>query len=505
MGWKINRMNVKRWKAALFALALVPPIQFTPATVDFGTIDPFGGPVSASVSVKNVSDVPLTLTRVSTSCGCTTAQVELGEIASQEERAMQVEFDPAAHPDVRGGITRVVYLNTSDPDFPEVELDVVGTVEEWKVATVFFNEACSDCGELVEEHFPRIFGDFGYRLDLRDYINDRSHRRTLSQMNEAWGVPFELQAHIETFVGDKLLIGGHVPEEVIRTLLAQPEAYDKLLVYQDEMHGDAKEYRVWDFQGEVKTYAIDEPIERYFEEEAGGVGQGTVDEKRGFWSMFALVSGSAFLDGINPCAFAVLLFFIAFLFTLKRTRAKIWQMGLVYIGAIYLAYVLIGFGIAQAIVISGAPHLMAKIGAYLVIALGAIQLIGIILPSFPIRLRIPLDTKAVLEHWLYRATLPSAFIGGFLVGLCTFPCSGGIYVAIIGLLSTQATRVGGIAWLLWYNVLFVAPLLILLALSANRRTTEHLQALERVESKRVRVFIGLFMVALGAIILVFFT
>ena len=68
---------------------------------------------------------------------------------------------------------------------------------------------------------------------------------------------------------------------------------------------------------------------------------------------------------------------------MKKTRAKIWQMGLVYIRAIYLAYLLIGLGIAQAIVMAGAPHLMAKIGAYLVIALGGHSVFDRGLPFVP--------------------------------------------------------------------------------------------------------------------------
>ncbi|MCR4314289.1 MAG: hypothetical protein NUV84_03520 [Candidatus Uhrbacteria bacterium] len=372
-----------------------------------------------------------------------------------------------------------------------------------QTVTVYFNEACQDCGELVQEMYPMLFGEYGYTLELHDYINERSNRALLTQANDSWGVPFELQSHIETFVNDRLLIGGHVPEKVIRYLLENPDAYDRLLVYQDAMHGEETEYRVWDFEGDIKTYPIDEPITTYLAQTSSGAQ--TQMPRQGFWGLFAVITSSAFLDGLNPCAFAVLLFFISFLFTIKKTRAKIWKMGLVYIGAIYLAYLLIGLGIAQAIIISGSPHLMAKIGAYLVIGLGLIQLLGVLFPAFPIHLRIPIDTKATLEKWMYKATLPAAFIGGFLVGLCTFPCSGGIYVAVIGMISAQSTIVEGTSWMLWYNLVFVSPLLILLALSSNPKVTEHLQKLERAEARNTKLLIGGFMIALGAIILIFFT
>lgn len=368
---------------------------------------------------------------------------------------------------------------------------------------VFFNEACKDCGELVKETYPDFFEEYGYELEFFDYINERSNRVLLTQKNEEWGVPFELQSHIEAFIGENLLIGGHVPQETIRYLLEHPDEYGRLLVYQDKMHGEETDYRVWDFQGEIKTYPIDEPITTYLQEAATSTS--TIKSDRGFWGLFAIITSSAFLDGLNPCAFAVLLFFIGFLFTIKKTKAKIWKMGLVYIGAIYLAYLLIGLGIAQAIIISGAPHLMAKVGAYLVIGLGVIQLLGVAFPSFPMKLRIPLDTKATLEKWMYKATLPASFIGGFLVGLCTFPCSGGIYVAIIGMLTAQSTAMEGTFWMLWYNLIFVSPLIILLLLASNNKTTEKLQKWEQAESMHMKLLIGVFMIALGAIILIFFT
>lgn len=378
--------------------------------------------------------------------------------------------------------------------------------ERNKKATVFFNEACKDCGELVKSFYPEFFASYGYEIELQDYINERENRQSLNAYNNDWGVPFELQSHIEAFVGNKLLLGGHVPENVMRYLLENPDEYDRLLVFQDKMHGEETEYQVWDFEGEIRTYSIDEPITTYLSEKRNEDSEAVLSPvKKGFLSMFLLVTSSAFLDGLNPCAFAVLLFFIAFLFSIKKIKRQIWKMGLVYIVAIYLAYFLIGIGIAQAFVITGSPHLMAYIGSYLVIALGLIQLIGVVWPKFPVKLRIPLNTKATLEKWMFRATLPASFIGGFLVGLCTFPCSGGIYVAIIGMLTVQRTFFQGLGWMVWYNLIFVLPLFILLGLASNKKTTERMQVLERAESKKVKAAIGAFMVILGAVIILFFT
>lgn len=381
--------------------------------------------------------------------------------------------------------------------------DAKGTAR--KTVTVFFNEACQGCKVLVKDFYPGFFEEYGYGIELRDYVNERENRTELSAMNERLGIPFELQSHIEAFVGDRLVFGGHVPEDIMRYLLEHPDEYDRLLVFQDKMHGDETDYRVWDFEGEIRAYPIDEPITTYLRETKDGRNSSGSLVRKGFLSMFLLVSSSAFLDGLNPCAFAVLLFFIAFLFSMRKLKEQIWKMGLVYVGAIFLAYFLIGIGIAQAFIISGAPHLMAYIGSVLVIVLGLVQIAGAIWPKFPIRLRIPLDTKATLEKWMFKSTLPATFIGGFLVGLCTFPCSGGIYVAIIGMLAAQRTFFQGLGWMVWYNLIFILPLIILLIASSNPKSVEKLQILERAESKKIKLAVGAFMVALGAVIILFFT
>lgn len=489
---------------------------------DFGDIIQSEGPVSTTVQISNNSDQKLEINRLSTSCGCTTATMDLSDLQPGETRDMKITFDPMTHPDQFGAITRVVYLQTSDPNLPELEIEIKGNVigeaninkappvsdktpqtTSDKQVIVFFNEACQDCGELVKEFYPQFFSEYGYELVQRDYINERENRQILNELNEQWGIPFELQSHIEAFVDDKLMIGGHVPESIMRYLIENPDKYDKLLVYQDKMHGEGTDYKVWDFQGEIKTYPLDEPITTYFSEESGD--SSTIKSNTGFWGLFGVITTSAFLDGINPCAIAVLLFFIAFLFTMKETRRSIWKMGLTYIAAIYLAYFLIGIGIAQAIIITSAPHLMAYIGAYLVIALGLIQILNLLIPSFPIKLRIPINTKSVIEKWLNKATIPAAFIGGFVVGLCTFPCSGGIYVAIIGMLASSQTYTSGLGWMIWYNLMFILPLIMILIMAGNPLATEKLQKLERKQSKLSKLIIGLTMIALGVIIILFFT
>ena len=89
--------------------------------------------------------------------------------------------------------------------------------------------------------------------------------------------------------------------------------------------------------------------------------------------LLPLVVTSGFVDGLHPCGFAVLIFFVAFLLSLKRSRKDILAMGALYIAGVFLAYFLIGLGIFK--VFSLFPgHFFAQAGAVLLILLGLLNI-----------------------------------------------------------------------------------------------------------------------------------
>jgi cytochrome c biogenesis protein CcdA len=372
--------------------------------------------------------------------------------------------------------------------------------------TVYYNLACADCLYYIEETIVPLLRDAGYTdFTYKDYINEPANRAELLERSETLGVPSALQSHLTVFVGERFILQGHIPEGVVADLLTAPEtAFERIIIYQDKMSG-ATDYTAWAFRGEPQTYPINAPIGEYLaylEQHGEDLSPTTLVEKER--ALLPLVLSTGFLDGLNPCAFAVLLFFIGFLFTIRRTSASIWAMGLIYVAAIYLAYFLIGLGLMRAVLFVGDHHLMAKIGAWLVIGLGLINLKDYFFPQLPVHLRIPTIAHGTIQDWLKRATFPAAAVGGFLVGLCTFPCSGGIYVAIVGLLAARTTYLQGVGYLGLYNLAFVLPLLIILAGVSNRRVMHRIRLAEQSSRRWVRLATGLGMVAVGAVILVWF-
>lgn len=213
--------------------------------------------------------------------------------------------------------------------------------------------------------------------------------------------------------------------------------------------------------------------------------------------LLPLVAITGFLDGIHPCAIAILIFFIAFLLTLRRSFKNIFFLGLVYILVIFLTYLGIGVGLFSGIMLFGQHHFFAKLGSWLLIILGLINLKDYFFPNLPFHLRLPRVSGDKIRSLLQKASLPTVIVAAFLVGLCSVPCSGGIYAVITAFLAAKTTYWVGFGYLLLYNLMFVMPLLIILALAANPATLVKLGEWQTKYHRPYRLVSGFLMIGLG--------
>ena len=220
----------------------------------------------------------------------------------------------------------------------------------------------------------------------------------------------------------------------------------------------------------------------------------------GVWFL-PLVSVAALVDSINPCAFSVLLLTIAFLFSLGKSRLSILKIGASYIFGIFVVYVLIGLGILQTLHLFNTPHFMAKVGAFLIIALGLINLINEYFPNFPVKLKIPQASHQKMAELMEKASLPTAFLLGALVGICEFPCTGGPYLVVLGMLHDQSKYLSGLGYLLLYNIIFILPLAVILLLASEQSLMDKVKAWKKTNSGNMRLYGGLAAIAIGILIL----
>jgi cytochrome c biogenesis protein CcdA len=261
--------------------------------------------------------------------------------------------------------------------------------------------------------------------------------------------------------------------------------------------GGVDAYGAWAFGGSPQHYSIDTSLSVYstwYATNGGGVRESP--------AMLPLVLATGFADGLNPCAFAVLLFFISFLYVSRRPRVEIARIGVLYIFAVFLAYLLIGLGLLLAISVSEDPHFIARVAGVLVIALGAFVLSQPFLRAIPNPFHTPKLAWDLIRARLLRGTQPAAVAAGFLVGLCTFPCSGGIYVAVIGLLAAQTTFWEGLGYLYLYNIAFVAPLVLILSVVSNKALARRTTSWERRHTDAIRQVSGAAMIVVGLLTVV---
>ncbi|MCX6697617.1 MAG: hypothetical protein NTV84_08710, partial [Methanoregula sp.] len=213
----------------------------------------------------------------------------------------------------------------------------------------------------------------------------------------------------------------------------------------------------------------------------------------------SFVIGAALIDSINPCAFSVLIFLLISVVPIRNKR-RILAVGGCYIAAVFSLYLLSGLGLFSLVRLTGISTILAYLGAVVAIVLGLVSVIDVMRHKDEFLLAIPASRKEQIDRFILRATLPAAFLLGILVGLFELPCTGGIYLAILGLVSTNFTLAEGLPYLILYNIIFVLPLVVILVLVAFGLNPERADAW-RVRHRRVlRLLVGIAMILLGVLI-----
>ena len=224
----------------------------------------------------------------------------------------------------------------------------------------------------------------------------------------------------------------------------------------------------------------------------------------------ATVIVGGLIDGINPCAFTVLILFVtAMLATLQANtssgitaaRARIIGLGSIYIASVFLTYLALGIGLLATSALFSRLHAPARVGALIAVGMGLWMLKDFFLPEVGPRLAAP----SIVGQWTVDAarkgTIPALVVGGFLIGLCTVPCSGAVYLAVLSLLSMQSSALVGFGYLALYNVMFILPLVALLIAASARPALNKLAHWNLHHKEWVRLGLGASVVVMGILIL----
>ena len=163
---------------------------------------------------------------------------------------------------------------------------------------------------------------------------------------------------------------------------------------------------------------------------------------------------AAAVDSINPCAFTV--FIVLLTLISLRMRKRVLRSGLSFIAAVFIAYLLMGFGLLQ---IFGGYYWLKYPVAGFGIFIAVLQISDFLAEHHlsPVPQSFQRQTRSKLE----KVTSPwGAFVVGLFVSFFLLPCTSGPYFIAISLISSQPSL--GIPLLLLYNVIFIVPFLMIL-------------------------------------------
>lgn len=186
-----------------------------------------------------------------------------------------------------------------------------------------------------------------------------------------------------------------------------------------------------------------------------------------FWRITTL----ALADSVNPCAIAVLaMILMALLIQAPEKRKRVLWGGLAFVLAVYIGYLVYGIIIIQ--IFRGFAEFLRESSVYIYKGLAILAMIigGLNLRDFffykkgGFATEMPVAMRPKLKRLIQKITSPTgAFIIGFVVTLFLLPCTIGPYIVASGLLAELGT-LGALPWLLYYNLVFVLPMLVIVGL-----------------------------------------
>ena len=211
-----------------------------------------------------------------------------------------------------------------------------------------------------------------------------------------------------------------------------------------------------------------------------------------------IVAGTAAIDSINPCAIGVLILMISVVLSGKGTVGRMLLLGGLYIFAVFLTYLIAGLGLIYflaSIPLFVTEYLSIIVGSFIILA-GLVEIKDFFWYGRGFSLGIPVVFTKKIHQLSQNLTIPGVILLGSFVAGVELPCTGAPYLAIITILSLNFNATAFVLLVL-YNIIFVAPLLIILILVALGVKIQHVKRWKQESRGYMRLFIGLLLIALG--------
>jgi cytochrome c biogenesis protein CcdA len=348
----------------------------------------------------------------------------------------------------------------------------------------YYTEGCSEC-RAVEQQLEALSTRYDFYVYKKADSLDGAGAKVRSALDTAYGVPEAERGVAPTiFVGDKVFLR----EPAIKTGLEQALKSSTPV---------------------LRQYLLDAQATA---EKGGG------SEPTDLFKTFSILTviGAGLLDGVNPCAFATLIFFISYLIMRSKSRRDILFVGLAFAAGVFLAYLAAGMGLYQ--VVSRVPWFFA-LSKWFYLAIGIFAAVIAVLSVRDawrarngdlgdMTLQLPERNKGMI-HKLIRDqartgfVATSAFLVAFPVSLFEFMCTGQTYLPTIVLIFSQSVLKQRAALLLViYNLLFILPLVLITVIAYLGVTSDHLVAWLKRNAAPVKAATAILFVALAGFLIV---
>jgi len=343
-----------------------------------------------------------------------------------------------------------------EPCGPEDAVACEGPAPIW--VAYFYEVGCQECSRAeydiryVQNKYPQL---------LVEEYNVQDDAALAEWLGARLGVPEKHRLATPTFfVGDDYLIGTDITSEA---MLALAEKYAST--------------------GAGQTWADFNP------EEAE---QSIIERFKSFGVLTVAFAG--LVDGLNPCAFATLVFFVSYLALSGRQGRETLVVGVAFTLGVFLAYLAVGLGFYRVLDLLG--DLLTTLGRWVYGLTGLFCAVLTVLSfldflkarqgeigdmtlNLPHKLRMRINA-VIRRGRKSRAFVAGAFVTGLVVSLLELACTGQVYLpTIIFVMSQPAMRVRAFVFLVLYNLLFILPLIVVFILAyygtGSKQLTRFLQ------------------------------
>lgn len=217
-----------------------------------------------------------------------------------------------------------------------------------------------------------------------------------------------------------------------------------------------------------------------------------------------LVTGAAIVDAINPCEFAILIILLTAILTAGNKKRAFWA-GLAFSLSIFISYLLMGLGAYKAFNLVGFSSWFLKFIGGLAIIIGLLNLKDYFWYGKGFIMEVPLSWRPKMQGLVKSVTSPiGALLIGFLVSLFLLPCTSGPYLIILGLLAKQETFMPALGWLVYYNLIFILPMVLITLAIYFGLDPAKAEATRQKKLELLHLIAGLIMIEMGLVILLRF-